>query len=45
MPMTRSNSSRVGVDLALLDFNMPGMDGLQLAAELRSLKPGRCRSP
>jgi CheY-like chemotaxis protein len=27
------------IDLALLDFNMPGMDGLQLAAELRSLKP------
>lgn len=27
------------IDLALLDFNMPGKDGLQLAAELRSLKP------
>jgi CheY-like chemotaxis protein len=27
------------VDLALLDFNMPGRDGLQLAAELRSLNP------
>jgi len=27
------------VDLALLDFNMPGKDGLQLAAELRSLNP------
>ena len=27
------------IDLALLDFNMPGKDGLQLAAELRSLRP------
>ncbi len=27
------------VDLALLDFNMPGKDGLELAAELRSLSP------
>jgi CheY-like chemotaxis protein len=27
------------VDLALLDFNMPGKDGLQLAAELRSVNP------
>lgn len=26
-------------DLALLDFNMPGRDGLSLAAELRSLLP------
>jgi CheY-like chemotaxis protein len=27
------------IDLALLDFNMPGQDGLSLAAELRALKP------
>jgi len=27
------------VDLALLDFNMPGKDGLELAAELRSFRP------
>jgi CheY-like chemotaxis protein len=27
------------VDVALLDFNMPGMNGLELAAELRALRP------
>ncbi len=27
-------------DLALLDYNMPGRNGLELAAELRSLYPG-----
>lgn len=27
-------------DIALLDFNMPGRDGLELAAELRDLAPG-----
>jgi CheY-like chemotaxis protein len=27
------------VDLALLDFNMPGRDGLELAADLRTLDP------
>jgi CheY-like chemotaxis protein len=27
-------------DLAILDFNMPGRDGLALAAELLALKPG-----
>jgi CheY-like chemotaxis protein len=27
-------------DIALLDFNMPGRDGLDLAAELRRSKPG-----
>lgn len=27
------------VDLAVLDFNMPGKDGLQLAAELRAAYP------
>jgi len=27
------------VDLAVLDFNMPGKDGLQLAAELREAYP------
>jgi CheY-like chemotaxis protein len=26
-------------DIALLDFNMPGRDGLELAAELRALHP------
>jgi DNA-binding NarL/FixJ family response regulator len=28
-----------GVDIALLDFNMPGRDGLALAFELHDLKP------
>jgi CheY-like chemotaxis protein len=28
-----------GVDLALLDFNMPGQDGLSLAADLRAMQP------
>ncbi|TNC09368.1 response regulator [Methylobacterium terricola] len=28
------------VDIALLDFNMPGKDGLALAEELRAGKPG-----
>lgn len=27
------------VDIAVLDFNMPGRDGLTLAAELRAMKP------
>lgn len=27
------------VDVALLDFNMPGKDGLELAADLRATKP------
>jgi DNA-binding NarL/FixJ family response regulator len=27
-------------DIAVFDFNMPGRDGLDLAAEVRSLKPG-----
>lgn len=27
-------------DIALLDFNMPGRDGLQLAGELLALRPG-----
>ena len=27
------------VDVALLDFNMPGMDGLELAAALRAQRP------
>jgi CheY-like chemotaxis protein len=26
-------------DVALLDFNMPGRDGLQLAAEIKSISP------
>lgn len=32
-------AKEAAVDLALLDFNMPGRDGLALAAELRELKP------
>lgn len=28
------------VDLAVVDFNMPGRDGLELVAELHMLKPG-----
>ena len=28
-----------GIDLALLDYNMPGKDGLTLAAEMRALHP------
>ncbi|MGY2048169.1 response regulator transcription factor [Methylobacterium sp. JK268] len=28
------------VDVALLDFNMPGRDGLDLAADLRARSPG-----
>ena len=27
-------------DMAIIDFNMPGRDGLQLAAEMLALKPG-----
>lgn len=27
-------------DMAILDFNMPGRDGLQLATEMLALKPG-----
>ena len=27
------------IDSALLDFNMPGRDGLSLAAELRQIRP------
>lgn len=28
-----------GIDIVLMDFNMPGKDGLALAAELRALNP------
>ncbi len=28
------------VDIALVDFNMPGMDGLELVANLRKICPG-----
>ena len=28
-----------GIDVVLMDFNMPGKDGLALAAELRALNP------
>jgi DNA-binding NarL/FixJ family response regulator len=30
---------RSAFDIALLDFNMPGRDGLQLAAELKAIQP------
>ncbi|MGH7075774.1 MAG: response regulator transcription factor [Stellaceae bacterium] len=30
---------QAGADIALIDFNMPGRDGLSLAAELRESKP------
>lgn len=30
-------ASSEGIDIALLDFNMPGRDGLALAAELREM--------
>lgn len=29
-----------GPDIAVLDFNMPGRDGIDLAAEVQALKPG-----
>ncbi|MDO9336513.1 MAG: response regulator [Caulobacter sp.] len=29
-----------GVDLAILDFNMPGRNGLELAGEIRAAHPG-----
>jgi len=32
--------AREGADIALLDFNMPGRDGLELAAELHAAYPG-----
>jgi DNA-binding NtrC family response regulator len=28
------------VDIALVDFNMPGTDGLELVADIRSIRPG-----
>ncbi len=31
--------SQANPDIALLDFNMPGRDGLELAAELRKQRP------
>ena len=31
--------SNAGVDVALIDFNMPGMDGLELVARVRRTKP------
>jgi YesN/AraC family two-component response regulator len=30
---------QAAVDIALVDFNMPGRDGLELAAELKALRP------
>jgi YesN/AraC family two-component response regulator len=32
-------ATQIAVDIALLDVNMPGRDGLQLAAELLAIKP------
>jgi CheY-like chemotaxis protein len=32
-------AGQIPIDVALLDFNMPGRDGLVLAAELRALYP------
>ena len=41
MPMRRWRLAKTNsFDLAILDFNMPGRDGLVLAAELLALKPG-----
>jgi CheY-like chemotaxis protein len=34
-----SQLTQTNPDIALLDFNMPGRDGLELAAELRALHP------
>lgn len=34
-----SLASETAFDVALLDFNMPGRDGLQLAADLLQLRP------
>ena len=31
--------ARDAIDVALVDFNMPGRNGLELAAELRALRP------
>jgi YesN/AraC family two-component response regulator len=31
---------QAAVDIALVDFNMPGRDGLTLAADLKALQPG-----
>jgi DNA-binding NarL/FixJ family response regulator len=36
--------SRENCDVALLDFNMPGRDGLTLAADLQVLNPGMPRA-
>jgi len=32
-------AKQTAVDIALLDFNMPGRDGLSLAADIRELNP------
>lgn len=37
--LAMSAVTRDSPDIALVDFNMPGKDGLNLAAELRKLKP------
>jgi DNA-binding NtrC family response regulator len=35
------NHAKAGAfDLAIIDYNMPGRDGLMLAAEMLALKPG-----
>lgn len=31
--------NRGGVDIALIDFNMPGVDGLELVASVRKIQP------
>jgi CheY-like chemotaxis protein len=35
----RARLAAGGIDIVMLDYNMPGMDGLALAAELRPLYP------
>ncbi len=40
-----SLAKETAFDIALLDFNMPGRDGLQLAADLLALRPAQRLSP
>ena len=39
LPSRAPNCNETPFDVALLDFNMPGRDGLQLAAELLAMRP------